>query len=150
MTGEQTALQDGLVDRALGLITDQALTIAGLAVVGVLVGIATTQAAKLAMRVFKGEPVDVSEKHRRALMYRLLGMGAGLLWTFSLEWSVLSGSGTFAVASGVAIISGGFTPTAYDAWHNLLMPWLKRKFSKGGGDGPPDDSGDDTKTSFKP
>lgn len=147
----QQQIQSGLVDRAIGLISDQALMIAGLAAVGILVGIATTQAAKLAMRVFKGEPHNMLAKQQRALMYRLLGMGAGLLWTFALEWSVITGSGAFAVASAVAIIAGGFTPVAYDAFWNWVVPSLSRWFKKKapGSDGD-DDSGDETKTSFRP
>jgi uncharacterized membrane protein YccF (DUF307 family) len=146
-------VQSGLVDRALSLVSDQALTIAAVAVVGIIIGVATTQIGKLATRAIYGVSKTDEQKQQRAVMYRLLGLCAGMLWTFFLEWSVLVGAGKFAVASGVAIIAGGFTPAAYDAWNNQIMPKIKRWFGGGGGGGPPSSGGgddtDNTMTSFK-
>ena len=155
MEQEQMTVPAGYIDRVTDQISDNAILVGLLLLAGMVVGVATTQLVKLGMRVFKGEPATPAIKIQRALLYRFCGTAAGFCWTFFLIWEVVGGRGILAVASGGALVAGGFTPTLYDLWCNRLKPWIGAWFTKKGA--PPGDGGDDeppggdsTHTSFKP
>lgn len=113
-------LETSLLDQVRGLLTDQVWTIIALVLLGMVVGIATTQFVK----VFKPPLPDADPKTRdeRFALYTKTAYVAGALWTFGILLGILTGGWVARIIAGLglAMIAGAGTPRMYDA---LTWAW---------------------------
>lgn len=136
--GEQQmmAVPDSLKDRAVGLITDEALMLAMLSALGIGAGIAFMGF----WRLFDQKPAFAGLGYSDWVhRMRIVASVAGLAWALALNLIFLEASygwlAKIVVASAPSLIAGFLTPYTYDY---VRRRWL-RKHGGGGPDGPDDD-----------
>lgn len=135
---QQQAIADSLKDRALHLVTDEALMLAMLSAVGIAAGIAFMGI----WRLFDPKPSNELAWGAWALRLKRVATLAGVAWAFALNMIFLEEAyGLIAkvvVASAPSMIAGFLTPPVYD----YMRRWYRRRFPKrrgGDSDGPDDD-----------
>lgn len=116
-----TAAATGLKERALELISDEAIQIAWLTAAGIGTGIGLVGLARLIKRRPKVAGPELEEW--RLLMERIATFG-GMLWIFALNMIFLDGRygwlAKIVVASAPSIMGGYMTPLVYNRVHRYL------------------------------
>lgn len=141
------AVQDatGLVERIQDVISGNVLELAGLVLLGAVIGIACTSIVKKIWPPLDEAPREVCDARYR--LYTLSGIGFGGFWTLVVSTSYLSATmapGLFValtVAAGLATAAAAATPYVYDIlnwiWTKLIpalgqaaLGWIRKKFGK--------------------
>lgn len=122
MTEQQQVATDGVVDRALGLLSDQVLTVTALCLVGVVFSWAYTQARK----------PYIPEGSKRKLKIRMEAMVVAAIVSALLLTLVVSGSAwaKTVVVLVLAPFAGLMSPILFDIWTGWAWPYIRSKVSK--------------------
>ena len=146
------ATQDALLDRALGLLGDETLTVLALLLVGLMVGIAATGVVRLFLPNVDGDGPKAWAT--RSLLLTRVGAASSGLWTAAIVgWylATVDGLGWFmvaVVALGAGLVAAGGSKPAYKpvcALYRYGLGKLRRKIEADGGD-----ASDMTETKFNP
>lgn len=119
MTDQQQVMQDGLVGRAIGLISDQVLTILALCIIGVVFSWAYTQARK----------PYIPESPRRKLKIRMEAMIVATVVS-ALMLTLVVGGSEWAKAVVVLVLApfaGLMSPILFDIWVGWCWPYIRSK-----------------------
>lgn len=125
-------VQDGLVERAVNLLSDHVLSIAGLTLLGMLIGMAAVGV----VRLFLSDVEDQGppEWKARALLLRRLGAASSGLWTLLIQVVYLQAIGTAWLGTAVVALGAGLLAAAGN--HPAYKPvkatwrWLLAKLRK--------------------
>lgn len=128
-----------LVDRLTGLLSDSVLELAGLTLLGALIGIACTGVVKRIWPPLNDAPADYREP--RLALYTRCGVIFGGLWTAILIYDYVEAGPlvSLTLALGLAVLGAGATPRIYDFldWCRTTMApklgaaiigWIARRF----------------------
>lgn len=138
---EQQIADSGVVNRALGLLSDQVLTIVAVCLIGVVFSWCYTQTRK----------PYIPGTERRKLRLRTEAMLAGALASALLLSITVTGSAyaKVVVVAVLAPMSGMASPVLFDLFAGFVWPWIRAKLRKKLADHGVDDA-DDTPTLLKP
>ena len=126
-------IADSFLERVLDLLTHDVLTVAGFALAGMLIGIASTYGVRMCLGELSRPMYAIQRfRERRNLVLTRWAFATGALWTFILVWWNLSLPYVprAAVALGAASVAGAGTPWLFDvlkAGHRWVLGWIARK-----------------------
>lgn len=118
MDVQQKVMESGVVDRAMGLLSDHVLAIAGLALLGIGIGMATVGVVRLFLADDSDYPTDMWRA--RALLLKRLGAASAGLWTIGIEVVYLQAVGTAWLGTTFVALGAGIAAAGLN--HPMFKP----------------------------